>query len=180
MFKYYPYCTAKNIFDIDIIFYKYHGIKYVFVDLDNTLDPAHQKYPSERVFSLVKLYKENDIEPIILSNNSKKRIGDYCKDLNINFVYKCYKPFTYKVKKYINSKKIDINSVIIIGDQVITDIMCANNLNVKSVLTEKLVKKEALITVFNHMFDNFFKNKLKKKDLLKDWRTTINANYQKN
>ena len=57
-----------------------------------------------------------------------------------------------------------------IGDQIVTDISCANGAKVKSVLTEKLVPEDQPTTRFNRLFDNPLRKKLKKKNLLKDWR----------
>ena len=57
------YC--KSIFDIPLSFFKDNNIKYVFSDLDNTLDGHNIYYPTPRVFKLVNDLKKEGISIIV-------------------------------------------------------------------------------------------------------------------
>ena len=96
-----PTFYAKNLFDIDVNFFTLLNIKYIFADLDNTLDSYKEEVASKRVIDYVTLLKKNEINLIIVSNNSNKRVEKYAHSINIPYLYKCYKPFTKKINKYI-------------------------------------------------------------------------------
>lgn len=67
--------NAKNIYSIKKDFFENANIKYLIVDLDNTLDSAYTKTPSKRVFELKNMLQSLGIEMIIISNNHLKRVS---------------------------------------------------------------------------------------------------------
>ena len=168
MAKFVPTWHAENIYKIDVNFYKNNNIKYVFSDLDNTLDAFDVLSPSEDAKNLVKMLKNNGIEMIILSNNHSDRVKNYARDLEIKCLHSAKKPFKNRLIKYTKSNNIDLNSAIIIGDQTITDIWCANNAKVRSILVDKLVERDQTTTKFNRFFDKRIRKSLKKKNLLNE------------
>ena len=170
MKKFVPSYLAKSIYDVDFDFFKKQDIRYLFLDLDNTLDGPHTEVPSLKTIELINKMKKSGFVPIILSNNKKSRVSKYAQPLNVEFIYRAYKPFTKVIKKYINNKKININSSIIIGDQIMTDILCANSAHIKSLLTERLTEKDQIITFINRKIDEHFRKKINKGHLAQDWR----------
>lgn len=176
MKKYVPSFQAKSIYDVDLDFFKKMNIRYLFLDLDNTLDGPHTPVPSLKTIELIEKMKSSGLVPIILSNNSKKRVSKYAMPLNIEFIYRAYKPFPFTIKKYIKCKKIDVNSSIIIGDQIMTDILCANNAHLKSLLTVRLTDKDQIVTFINRKIDEHYRKKILKGKLAPDWRE-IYAKY---
>ena len=168
--RFIPFAHAESIYLIDLSFYKKLGIKYVFVELDNTLDSYKQATPLERVKKLKKDLEDNGIELIIVSNNRGKRVQKYSSELCVKYWSTLGKPFAIRITKIMKSLNINKDEVIMIGDQIVTDISCANGAKIKSVLTEKLVKEDQPTTRFNRLFDNPLRRKLKRKNLLKDWR----------
>lgn len=166
-----PFAHAKSIYEIDVEFYKKLGIKYVFSDLDNTLDSYKQAIPTEKAICLKNKLNSEGIELIITSNNTGKRVTLYSTEYGVRFLSSLKKPFSKKLKKKMKNVGINPNEVIMIGDQVITDIGCANGAGIKSILTDKLVKEDQPTTRFNRLFDRPLRKKLSRKGLLKDWRT---------
>ena len=171
MFKrFIPFAHAKSIYHIDFAFYQKLGIKYVFCDLDNTLDSYRQATPLERAKSLKSGLERLGIELIIVSNNTGKRVQTYSKELGVRHFSSLAKPFSFRIKKILKRANIKPETVVMIGDQIVTDISCANGAKLKSILTEKLVPEDQPTTRFNRLFDNPLRKKLKKKNLLRDWR----------
>ena len=168
--RFIPYAHAESIFEIDLSFYEKLGIKYVFADLDNTLDSYKQATPLERAKNLKEELERHGIELIIVSNNTGARVQKYSKELGVRHFSSLAKPFSFRIKKIMKRANIRPESVIMIGDQIVTDISCANGAKVKSVLTEKLVPEDQPTTRFNRLFDNPLRKKLRKKNLLRDWR----------
>ncbi len=164
-----PYVYAKNIFDVNIDFFKKLDVKYVFSDLDNTLDSYKCILPSDRTIAFAKTLKENGITLIVASNNTQKRVSKYADVLDCKFVHSLKKPLAKKLLQYINSNNIAKEECIFIGDQLLTDVLVANRAGIKSMLTDKLVKEDAIYTRFNRLFDKPIRNKLKRKKKLREW-----------
>lgn len=168
--RFIPFAHAESIYKIDLSFYKKIGIKYVFADLDNTLDSYKQAVPLEKAKELKFKLEKEGIELIIVSNNTGARVQKYSKELGVRHFSSLAKPFSLKLKKIMKRSNIKPDEVVMIGDQIVTDISCANGAKVKSVLTEKLVKEDQPTTRINRLFDNPLRKKLRRKNLLKDWR----------
>ena len=171
--KFIPSYHAKNLYDVDMLFYKKKDIKLVLCDLDNTLDAYNVFEPSKKAIDLVNNFRNNGINFMIISNNHGKRVRKYASLLGVNCLFSARKPFAYKVKKMLKQMKMDLNNVIIIGDQTVTDIACANRAKIKSLLTNKLVEIDQPTTRFNRFFDKKIRKRLKKAGKLKDWRCAL-------
>lgn len=170
MFKTFtPFAHARNIYEIDVSFYKKLGIKYIFADLDNTLDSYKTKVPGDKAKELFDLLKSNGITLIIVSNNTGKRVSTYANALGSIYINSFGKPFSKKLKKTLKLLKIEKDEVILIGDQTLTDIPCGNKGGIKTLLVDKLVKEDQITTRFNRLFDIPMRKYLKKHNLLKNW-----------
>ena len=166
-----PYAHASSVFDIDVGFFKNENIKTILCDLDNTLDSYRTKTPSKRVFELKETLAKAGIDLIIVSNNTGKRVTEYASALDVPFISSIRKPFAKKLLAKMKDMGIDLSTTMLIGDQTVTDIPCGNRAGVKTVLTDKIVKEDQPTTHFNRLFDRPIRRALKRKKLLRDWRT---------
>ena len=158
------YC--KSIFDVPLSFYKDNNIKFIFSDLDNTLDGFNILYPTPRVFKLVSDLKKEGISLIIFSNNKEQRVKDYAAPLGVKYMYRSGKPFKKKILKYLENNFILKEEVIIIGDQLMTDVKVGKNAKLKVMLTDIIVPQDQFVTKFNRFVDNIFRKQLRKKGIL--------------
>ena len=168
MKKFIPTWHAENIYQIEIDFYLKNNIKFVFSDLDNTLDAYDVLSPSDNAKQLVNKMHGNGIELIIISNNHSDRVKNYSNDLGVKCLYSAHKPFKKRLLKFLKINEINISNAIIIGDQTVTDIRCANNCKIKSILVDKLVERDQKTTKFNRFFDKRIRKSLKNKNLLNE------------
>lgn len=162
-----PSYYAKSIFDIPVSFYVKEKFTHVISDLDNTLDAFDCLSPSPRVIELNERLKKAGIKLIVITNNTEKRIKDYATTLGVNYLYSARKPFSGKIKNFLKLHGIDSSKVVLIGDQLLTDVKCAKNGNFKVVLTEPIVKKDQWTTKFNRLIDRPLRKRYAKKGLLK-------------
>ncbi len=168
-----PFAHAKSIYDVDLSFFKKHGIKVVLTDLDNTLAPIYQKDADEKVFDLVKRYKEAGLRLIIVSNNTGKRVKRFSAELGIENACWMLKPLSLRLKKFLKKQKIDKSEVILVGDQILTDIMAGNGAKIKTLLTEPLVPEDPIWTRWNRFFEKPTRKKLLAKHIVKEWEETL-------
>ena len=168
--KYIPFACAKSLYEIDVQFYIQNNIKVLLMDLDNTLDSYKLYHPTDKAFKLIDLLRKNEIYPVIVSNNRGKRVKTYANDLKVEYINSATKPFGFRIKRFIKKHGWDNKQIMLVGDQMITDVCAGKNAKIKVVLTDKLVKEDQITTRFNRIFGNKIrKYHLKHKNLV-DWR----------
>ena len=165
-----PFCVAKNLYEIETEFYIKNNIKYIFCDLDNTLESFKVKEASEEAKALKEKLAKAGIELIVVSNNTKRRVSIYAESLGARFVYSARKPFRHRIRVFIKKNNINLKECMLIGDQLLTDIVCGNRLKIKAVLCENLVVEDQFITKINKFFDGMLRRYMHKKQLVKSWR----------
>lgn len=161
-----PKWYSKSIYDIDLSKLKSLNIKYLLSDLDNTIVGYDIDEPTEKVHDFVKELKENDIELIIISNNNNRRLTKFCKPCTLKFLCSAGKPGSKKLTKFLKSNSFNIEECAFVGDQLLTDMWCANKTGCVSILVEPLQKKESVLTFFNRRIDKIIRKKYSKKGKL--------------
>ena len=168
--KFIPFAHATSIYEIEYDFYKRNGVKTLFMDLDNTLDSYKAKHPQERTINYVKGLIEAGIKPIIISNNRPNRVSGYANEVGIEFLASARKPFSGRIKKEMAKRNLNPNEVMLVGDQMMTDVLAAHGANIRVVLTEKIVKEDQFTTHFNRLLDRPIRRYHRKRGNLVDWR----------
>lgn len=167
MYKYIPKMYKKSIFDIDYDKLKEKNIKCLIFDLDNTLLLIEKSIPDKKVCHLIRRLKK-DFKVYILSNNTNKERLKKVKDaLDIDYVSFALKPFSHGFKKIIKKTNLSNKEICIIGDQIMTDILGGNRLEIYTILVEPLGTKDLKITSFNRFLESKKVLKLEKMGLFK-------------
>ena len=171
MFKsFIPFAHAQSIYEIDPEFFKRNGVKTLFIDLDNTLDSYKARAPQERTINLVNKIKETGVIPVIISNNRPERVSGYAEALGIEFLASARKPFSKRIKKELAKRNLANEEVMLVGDQMMTDVQAARGAKIRVVLTEKIVKEDQWTTHINRIFDRPIRRYHRKRGNLIDWR----------
>lgn len=171
MFKsFIPFAHSASIYEIDPDFYKRNNVKTLFMDLDNTLDSYRARVPQQRTIDYVNKVKEAGVTPVIISNNKAKRVSGYANLLGVEFLSSAHKPFSRRIKKEIARRGLTANDVMLVGDQMMTDVLAAKGAKIKVVLTEKIVKEDQWTTHINRIFDRPIRKYHRKRNNLVDWR----------
>ncbi len=147
-----PTMYRKNIFEIDYQKLKEMGITCLIFDLDNTLGMVDQKKCPVRVKKLLKRLQK-DFLILINSNNTKSRLAPYLKELGIGGFSFGLKPSTRnlsKIKKQYNLKK---KEMVMIGDQIVTDVLSGNRFRIMTILVDPLGEKDLKITGLNRQVE---------------------------
>ena len=137
-----PSVYINNINRINISSLKKNGIKLIFCDLDNTLMPLYRRIPNHNNLELLKRVKENGIRFILISNNIKKRVEFFAKKAGIQeYYWNSKKPFLKFFKEVKRKYKLENNEMIMIGDQLISDVLFANRAHIDSILVKPLTSE---------------------------------------
>lgn len=141
--KFIPSEFHKTFFDIDFDTLYQQGIRLILTDLDNTLISYDETLPTKEIDDLFDTLQNKGFEIIIVSNNIQPRVDVFCKGLDIKGFANMRKPLIFKFKKIIKQtlRSYQNNEIVIIGDQLMTDIYAANRLKIRSILVNPLKKK---------------------------------------
>ena len=155
-----PKMYQKSIYDINYSILKKQNIKVIIFDLDNTLLGAYQEEPDDKLIKFINELKK-DFKIIVASNNTKARVKKVCDKLDCDYLYSILKP-TKLMKKYFKKKfNYDFSETVIIGDQVVTDILLGNRLNIYTILVDPREDKDLKITKFNRFLEKNIMKRIK-------------------
>lgn len=166
MKRYKPTIYKKDIFSINYKKLKKDGIKCLIFDLDNTLALIDEKECPQKTLELIKKL-QNDFLIFIISNNSRKRIQPYKDALGVDAVSFAMKPFTRGLRKIKKKYNLLKKEMVMIGDQIVTDIISGRNFNIKTILVDPLGKKDMKITSINRKIESWIINRYYKRGIFK-------------
>lgn len=156
-----PSYTINSIYNLNPEELKKMGIKAVFSDLDNTLIAWNQMDSIKEMAQLNTRLKKAGITLIVISNNNAARVGKVLNPYHIKFLAKARKPLPTRIKRALHMYNLKPSQVMMIGDQLITDIQAGNLAHVKTVLVKPLVDTDKWNTRINRFFEKgifFFLN----------------------
>lgn len=168
-----PTYIVESIYNIKVEDLKRLGKEVVFTDLDNTLIAWNHPHATEEVIEWIKNLDDNGIEVVALSNNTPKRVTEALKTLDITHVSSAYKPRRKGFKKAFESVNSEKDKIIMVGDQVITDIIGANRFKIDSVLVKPILESDAWNTKFNRLIEYKILKYIVKHDPKMEWSNSL-------
>ncbi len=148
-----PNKLLNNFNELDIVYLKEKGFNTVFLDVDNTITPYFVKIPDEKGRAFVEKLKNNGFKVIVLSNNTDTRVKEVANSINCEYVSWAFKPLPFKAKKLIRKNKLDKNKIFIMGDQLLTDVLCGNLLGIYSIYVKPISEVDSFTTKINRKFE---------------------------
>lgn len=169
-----PTWMVESIYQITPEQLKRENIKAVLTDLDNTLIAWNNPEATEETLEWIQLMRENDIKVMILSNNTKNRVGKVATILDLDFIPNAMKPFQRGFKLAQKNFHYNKDELLMVGDQVLTDIKGANHAGIRSVLVKPILDSDAWNTRLNRFIELKIMNYLIEKDPNMKWRDSLN------
>lgn len=171
--KFKPTWMVESIYDLSPADLKRHGIKVVLTDLDNTLIAWNNPDGTPELKQWLKEMQQAQIPVVVVSNNNHKRIARALAKLELPFIARALKPLTRGINLAKKHYHLAAEDVILVGDQLMTDIWAANNAHIRSVLVRPLVTSDAWNTKFNRMLEGQVKQKLTQQGFEFKWRKSL-------
>jgi len=159
----YYYTTIKDI-PYDKLYAD--GVRLILTDLDNTLISYKEEEPTPELFKWKEKVLGMGFEVIIVSNSRKNRVSHFANILGLPFVKFAKKPTKFGMKKALKlaSRKYEINEIVELGDQVMTDVFASRRMNIITILVKAIDRKtEVFTTRINRKLEKFFLGRIKKK-----------------
>lgn len=150
----------RNIFEIDIKRLKHNGIRGIICDIDNTIVPYKNKMISDEVREWLDKLRKNDFKICLVSNGLKSRVDYFSNKLDLPAVGKAVKPAKRAYKESIKILDLDKEEIVVVGDQIFTDILGGNRLNLNTILVNPMTEEEFFVTRIMRKIEKcFFKRK---------------------
>jgi HAD superfamily phosphatase (TIGR01668 family) len=165
-----PTFYARQLFEVTPAFFKKQKIKFLCCDLDNTLAPFDEFTPRPEVKKWVQSLIDAGLTFLIISNNDEQRVKPFAESLGVDYLAKTGKPFKDKLLIFLKQKGYPKDKVMVIGDQLLTDVWLANRLGMKSLFTEKLVAYDHWPTRPNRIIESFLKRRYHRQQRFNHWR----------
>jgi HAD superfamily phosphatase (TIGR01668 family) len=158
---------VKDIFQIQPEELKDKGIKGIITDLDNTLVAWDRPDATPEIIEWMKSMQDVGIQVTIVSNNNEVRVKAFCDPLGIPFINDARKPMRKSFQKALTSMDVKKEEVVVIGDQLLTDILGGNIKGLHTILVVPVATSDAAITKFNRKIERRIMAGLKRRGLIK-------------
>jgi len=141
-----PTSYAPSVGDIDIERLAANGFTGVIIDLDNTLVAYRQLTPDERDARWIVSAHERGLSVVMVTNNGTPWAAGVARQLGIPCIPNARKPLPFGFRRALDLLALPRESVIVIGDQLFTDILGAKMFGLAAILVEPLAARDPLRT----------------------------------
>ena len=109
------------------------GVRGIIFDIDNTLVP-HGAPADDRAEAFFRMLKESGFRTCLISNNNEKRVRPFAERVGAVFTCKAGKPLRKGYLAAMAAMETKKEETLFIGDQILTDVLGANNAGIRSFL----------------------------------------------
>ncbi|MFZ3588234.1 YqeG family HAD IIIA-type phosphatase [Bacillus sp. DJP31] len=157
---------VKSIYEISPAELVKRGIKGIITDLDNTLVEWDRPDATPELKQWFQSMLNHNITVTIVSNNNKERVEAFASPVNIPFIFRARKPLRTAFQKALKSMNLKAEEVVVIGDQLLTDVLGGNRLGLHTILVVPVKQTDGFITKFNRRVERSILKKLKQKGMI--------------
>ncbi len=165
---------VNSIYSVSPAQLKEQGIRAVFSDLDNTLIAWNNPDGTPELKEWMNALHEANIPLIVISNNSKERVAKAVNNLDLPFVSRSLKPLSFGIERARKKLGLEKKEVVMVGDQLLTDIAAANQAGIRSILVQPLLNTDKWDTRINRFFERRVWKELMKKYPDLKWQEDLN------
>ena len=162
-----PTWMVKAIYKIRPATLKRLGIQAVLTDLDNTLIAWDNPNGTEQLHDWLAEMQTAGITVMVVSNNSHERVAKALAGLDLPFTARALKPLTVGINRAVKQLQLPKEACIMVGDQLMTDVIAGNSAGVRTVLVEPLVSTDQWNTLPNRFVEGFIKRHMKREGTYK-------------
>lgn len=157
---------VQNILDITPEMLVERGVKGIITDLDNTLVEWDRPEATPELIKWFTSIKEKGILITIVSNNTQHRVKSFSDPVGIPFIYSARKPMTKAFKRALKDMKLKNQEVVVIGDQLLTDVLGGNRLGLHTILVVPVASSDGFWTRFNRKIERIILSWMKRKGMI--------------
>ena len=143
-----PHYAFRSVTDITAEFLRGLGIKFLMLDLDNTIAAYGERVPSYEALDWIESIKSAGVKLFIISNSRRKtRVDSFSEALGVAFVKNARKPSPTKLLQAMEAHGFGPDESALAGDQVFTDTLSANLADIVSIIVSPLIFNNPLLAL---------------------------------
>ncbi len=154
-----PDYSLQSALDVTPEFLLGKNLYAVLLDVDNTLAIYGNPEPAEGILEWIQNLKKSGISIMIVSNNTKERVAPFAKLLGLDFVYFSCKPFGLGIRKACKRMGVKPSKAVMIGDQILTDIVGGNLQRMTTILVEPFELEQSLLFRIKRRWERRYRNR---------------------
>ena len=129
-----PTVALDRVTDITPELLRSMEVDAILLDVDNTLAPPTESTPYEGVQEWIDMLRSEGFSVVICSNNYKSRIKPFSESVGLECVSMSLKPLPFGFNRAKRKLREKPKSLVVVGDQIYTDVLGANLGRMKSIL----------------------------------------------
>ena len=126
----------------------------VIVNGDRNLD-VNNRITVIEARKFIEDLKAAGFKVVIFSNNNEKRVKMFLGDIDTDYWYLALKPLPFSYWAVCKKMNTTPSKTIVMGDQLITDILGANLSGCHGIYCRQLQEKDSKMTAFNRRIEKF-------------------------
>jgi uncharacterized protein len=150
-----PDYRFNSLIDLKISWMKEKGIQLILLDMNNTLVDNADFNLSESYQAWLSECVNQSIQVLVCSNNPNQNIHHFAQKMKINAIHLSMKPFPFRIQPYIKKLQISSRHVLVIGDQLFTDVLLGKILHAQTALIKPLSEQDHLLTRLIRRFERY-------------------------
>jgi len=161
-----PRHRAESIFALDPEGLRAQGIKGIIFDLDNTLVEWGSESIPEELVAWIERFKKAGFRLCIVSNALPQRVEAVAAALGIPGLSQATKPFKTPFKRALEILGTEPEETAVVGDQLFTDILGGNRMDLYTIWTSPISETEFLSTRAVRRLERLVVKRFRKRGLL--------------
>lgn len=141
-----PTSYAPRVAEIDLEKLALGGFSGVIIDLDNTLVGYRQLVPDDRDAGWIVAARERGLRVVMVTNNATPWAVTVAENLGIPCIANARKPLPSGFSRALAVLELPREVVVVVGDQLFTDILGAKLFGLAAILVEPLAEHDPLNT----------------------------------
>ncbi len=153
-----PIEICERITQVDIQRLWDGGKRLILLDVDNTVVGWHSEEFDPEIVAWIERAREKGFHLCIISNTRRpERLARIAKHLQVDFLRGRFKPSRRMYFAALAKFKVPAAAAVMIGDQVMTDLLGARRSGIDAILLKPLDKLEFFGTKFNRMLESILR-----------------------
>lgn len=161
-----PDFRFASIVAIPVEWLKVQQVERIILDVDNTLLPRDKIEPDEAALRWLQSVRNSGIEIVLLSNNGGQRLQQISEAAQTEVICWAAKPFSWGFKRALKNFSKKQGKVLVIGDQLLTDVLGAKRLGFTVLWVSSLSGKEFPVTRLARKIEKILVRRLNAQGLL--------------
>lgn len=120
-----PDLICDTVYEIPFSDYYKKGVRAIAFDIDNTLASYDTPEPDEKLSAFLFALRDTGFSIAFVSNNDAARVERFNASLGFFALSDSHKPLTLGLKRVMREFSVKKNEFLMVGDQLLTDCLCA-------------------------------------------------------